>query len=49
MTMISPLSGSSHPDKYLYEIGSCSQILWLFISEILGKANSHIFCWKKKA
>ena len=45
--IIFPLSGSGHPDKYLYEIGHRSQILWSFILKFLAKRTVMFFVEEK--
>ena len=45
--IIFPLSGSDHPDKYLYEIGRRSKILWLFILKFLAKWTVTFFVEEK--
>ena len=46
--IISPLSESSHPDKYIYEIGRRSQILWSFNLKFLAKWTVTFFVQEKR-
>ena len=46
--IIFTLSGSSHSDKYLYEIGHRYQILSSFILKLLGKRTVTFFVEEKR-